>query len=231
MALRRDFQKTLAETGFGAQCPESREDITLLEAVKNTGQRGGRRGRITISDLADKLGLTKGTVSRALNGYSDISERTRLRVKRAADELGYAPLAHAQAIRTGRARALGLVLQISEHDAHGPFLTAFLAGVTEAASREAWTLTVATAQSDAHMIETLDRLVSEHKADGFILPRTLIDDPRVRYLREAHVPFILWGRTGDDTGCAWFDILGEEAMRGAVQRLHALGHRRPDDLR
>ncbi len=176
--------------------------------------------------MAERVGLTKGTVSRALNGYPDISERTRRRVARAAKQMGYTPLAHAQAIRTGRVRSIGLVLQISEHDAHAPFLTDFLAGVTTAASDEGWTLAVATANSDRNMIDTISRLVSEHKADGFILPRTLTDDPRVHHLRAQNVPFILYGRTDDLTGCAWFDILGEDAMHQAVMRLHALGHRR-----
>ncbi|MEM8869153.1 MAG: substrate-binding domain-containing protein [Pseudomonadota bacterium] len=175
--------------------------------------------------MAERVGLTKGTVSRALNGYPDISDRTRHRVARAAEEMGYRPLAHAQAIRTGRVRSIGLVLQVNEHDAHGPFLTEFLAGVTRAASAENWTLAVSTADSDRDMIETIERLVNERKADGFILPRTRSDDPRVTYLREHGVPFILFGRTRVPAGCAWFDILGEHAMRDAVVRLYRLGHR------
>ncbi|MEL7416496.1 MAG: LacI family DNA-binding transcriptional regulator, partial [Pseudomonadota bacterium] len=131
--------------------------------------------RVTISDVADALGVTKSTVSRALNGYPDISERMRRRVKTAVAELGYRPLAQAQAIRTGRARALGLVLQIDEHDGHRPFLTDFLAGVSEAASAAMWSLTVSTARSTEDTQDTLGRLVEERKADGFILPRTYID--------------------------------------------------------
>lgn len=165
-------------------------------------------------------------MSRALNGYPDISERTRKRVVRAAEAKGYIPLAHAQAIRTGRVRSIGLVLQISEHDAHGPFLTDFLAGLTTTASTENWTLAVATANSDADMLQTIGRLVSERKADGFILPRTLRQDPRISFLRDEGVPFVLYGRTDDDTGCAWFDILGEDAMQGAVTRLVGQGHHR-----
>ena len=43
-----------------------------------------RAGDVRISDLAAELGLTKGTVSRALNGYEDISKKTRQRVMEAA---------------------------------------------------------------------------------------------------------------------------------------------------
>ena len=47
--------------------------------------------RVTIKHLAEELNLTKGTVSKALNDYSDISEATRLRVQRKAAELDYRP--------------------------------------------------------------------------------------------------------------------------------------------
>ena len=185
-----------------------------------------RRPKVTISDVAAELGLAKGTVSRALNGYPDIAPSTRERVRCVARKLGYRPLTHAQAIKTGRARSLGLVIQLSEHDAHRPFLADFLAGISFVASGEGWTLTVATADSDAATLATMRRLIDEHKVDGFILPRTLIDDPRSALLREQEVPFVMFGRTRDATGCAWYDIRSEDAMADAVQRLAALGHRR-----
>ena len=68
--------------------------------------------------------------------------------------------------------------------------------------------------------------IEERKADGFILPRTFAEDARMRLLREMGVPFVLYGRVVDPEGCAWFDILGEDAMRDAVLRLVGHGHRR-----
>ena len=188
--------------------------------------RTARRERVTISHLAEALGLTKGTVSRALNGYPDIADGTRQRVRRQADLMGYRPLAQAQAIRTGRTRALGLVLQTDVADSQRPFLSDFLAGVTGAASRENWTLTVATSGGGEQMLATLSRLIDEQKADGFILPRSFYRDQRVQLLRDKNVPFVLFGRVADPTGCAWFDVLGEDAMRDAVHRLADHGHTR-----
>lgn len=184
------------------------------------------RKRVTITDLAASLGLAKGTVSRALNGYPDIAASTRQRVSAAARTMGYSPMAHAQAIRTGRVRAVGLVLQLDDHDAQRAFIADFLKGITQAASAEGWTLTVATADSGADGLDTYRRLIEERKADGFILPRTRVRDPRIEFLRALDVPFVLYGRTGDPTGCAWFDIRGGQAMAEAVARLVGLGHRR-----
>ncbi len=182
--------------------------------------------RVTINDMAEALNLTKSTVSRALNGYADISETTQRRVKRMAEKLNYQPLSHAQAIKTGRTRSLGLVLQLSDHDAQRPFLAEFLAGVSRGASAEGYTLTVASADNHDHLIETFQNLLRDGKADGFILPRAMVDDPRVTLLRDGNVPFVLFGRQDADEGCCWHDVRGEDAMRDAVLHLNRLGHER-----
>lgn len=202
----------------------------LTKQSDNTGS-SPRRGRVTINDLAERLGMSKSTVSRALNGYPDISEATRLRVSSMAKKIGYQPLSHAQAIRTGRVRALALVLQTDEPDRHNPFLQEFLMGACEAASAHGWTVTIATATSDADTLTVLDRLIDEHKADGFILPRTEVQDARVDLLRSKSVPYIMYGRTSHGVPPAqqegsWVDILGEAAMCSAVTRLAGLGHER-----
>ena len=183
--------------------------------------------RVTISDVSEALGLTKSTVSRALNGYDDIAEATRLRVVRMADRMGYRPMSQAQTIRTGRARALGLVIEMSpDAEAHRLFLVDFLAGLSEAAAVEGWTVTIAAADNKAAELETMRSLVRDRKADGFILPRTLWDDPRVALLQEESVPFILFGRVRDGADCAWHDARGEDAIADAFARLVALGHQR-----
>ncbi len=198
--------------------------ITLMRETSHTTSQFAPR--VTISDLSSELGLAKGTVSRALNNYADISASTKLRVKQAAEKMGYRPLSHAQAIKTGRVRSVGLVLQNFEHDGHRPFLADFLAGISNAASQEGWTMTLAMANSEEHTRDTLARLVDERKADGFILPRTYLKDARIDSLREADVPFVLYGRTEDQAGCAWYDIDMKTAFEQAVTQLTNLGHQR-----
>jgi len=184
------------------------------------------QSRVTINHLSQALGLTKGTVSRALNGYPDISERTRLKVQRTAERMGYQPLSHAQAIRTGRSRSMGLVIQTYDHDAQRPFLAEFLAGISVAAASEGWTLTVTASDTPEGTLDVMRQLIKERKADGFILPRTLRQDPRVDLMRALKTPFVLFGRVEDPTECAWYDIKGGAAMHEALGRLVDLGHRR-----
>lgn len=186
---------------------------------------GETQRRVTISDMSEALGITKSTVSRALNDYSDISESTRVRVRRMAEKMGYRPLSYAQAIRTGLSKSLGLVIQLADHDAQRPFLAEFLSGLSQGASAEGWTLTIAAADGPEASAETFRSMIRDRKVDGFVLPRTLIDDLRITLLKNAQVPFVLFGRSPDSDGCAWHDIRGEDAMRDAVRHLVGLGHR------
>ena len=112
-------------------------------------------GRVKLDQLADILGLSKSTVSRALNGYSDISDTTRKRVEATARKMGYRPLSHAQAIRTGRVRAIAMVINSWEPDRNNPFLQDFLVGACEAASASDWTMTISTAKSEKDMLDVL----------------------------------------------------------------------------
>lgn len=188
---------------------------------------GPERGsRVTINDVATALDLTKSTVSRAMNGYGDISQSTQNRVMKMARAMNYQPLSHAQAIKTGLTRSLGLVLQLSDHDAHRPFLAEFLAGVSAGASTEDYTLTVASADTLDALTTSFCDLKRDGKADGFILPRAMVKDPRVAFLQKNNIPFVLYGRPPDAKNCSWFDVRGEDAMRIAVQHLAELGHRR-----
>jgi len=202
-----------------------------MEEIRDTNSQDqtAPARRVRISDLATALGLTKSTVSRALNDYADIAPDTRERVRTMAAQMGYAPMPYAQAVRTGRVRALGLVLELDAPDRYGPFLADFLGGITQEASLEGWTLTIASSTSRADMEATLARLLQEHKVDGFILPRTRIHDPRALFLRAKGVPFVLYGRVGygqPDPGLSWYDVDGSGAMRDGVARLVALGHKR-----
>lgn len=181
--------------------------------------------RVKIVDLAKSLNLSKGTISRALNDYADISDSTKLRVRKQAKVMGYIPLSSAQAIKTGRVRALGLVLRVDSHDSHHAFLTDFLDGVSRSAGTKNWTLTVATATSDEDELQTFRRLVAERKVDGFIITRCLAEDKRIAMLQEAEIPYILYGRTNADFTVSYFDISGELAIESAVSRLANLGHK------
>lgn len=190
-------------------------------------------GRVTIAQLADSLSVSKGTVSKALNGYGDVSRQTKARVAEAARRMGYRPLGHAQAIRTGRSKSVGLVIQADEYDGYGFFLRDFLAGISQSTSEAGWTLTVASSSSYSDFQQVVYRMIEQRKVDGFILPRTLVHDRRLAFLKRLGIPSVLFGRLWEkednatselDSSC--YDVDGESAFSDAVLRMKAHGHSR-----
>ena len=81
-----------------------------------------------LKELARILGLSQTTVSRALNGYPEVSEATRARVAEAARRHNYRPNVRARALATGRAMTIGHVLPVStRHEMVNPVFADFIA--------------------------------------------------------------------------------------------------------
>ena len=88
---------------------------------------------MNLKDLATLLRLSQTTVSRALNGYPEVSEATRQRVAAAAEKHNYRPNTRAKGLATGRSMAIGHVIPISsQHEMVNPVFGDFIAGAGEA---------------------------------------------------------------------------------------------------
>lgn len=180
----------------------------------------------SLKALSQELGLTEGTVSRALNDYPDISERTRNRVKIAAEKLGYRPNSSARRLATGNAECIGFVLPWQEGQLSQPFLSELLEGLSTAAYERHWDLTVAVSRSAQDELAIISRLVQAGRVNGLVISRTLGHDPRVERMMELGMPFVTHGRTHHSDDHAWFDIDNYSAFREAVTHLVTLQHKR-----
>lgn len=181
--------------------------------------------QVSLRVLSEHLGLTDGTVSRALNDYPDIAEKTRKRVKAAALELGYQPNPTARRLATGAAECIAYVLPAKSNHANEPFLGELLSGLSNAMLKRGWDLNITSAKSADDEIAQFKRLVSTKRASGFVVSRTLSDDPRIAALKSLGVPFITHGRTQNSDDHAWFDVDNHAAFHTAYQHLAKLGHR------
>ena len=183
-----------------------------------------RAGDVRISDLAAELGLTKGTVSRALNGYEDISKKTRQRVKEAAKKRGYVPSTQARRLAKGLTETIGMVLPPMPSQPVNTFVSEFITSVSTTLHVHGYDLLVHSGSVDESEVEPYRRLVQSRKVDGFVVFRTREHDPRVEYLLEEGFPFVTHGRTARMEEHDWFDIDGEKAFRQATSHLIGLGH-------
>ncbi|MBR8094963.1 substrate-binding domain-containing protein [Burkholderia cenocepacia] len=182
--------------------------------------------KVNLKALSDALGLSRTTVSRALNGYEDVSKMTRERVVKAAREMGYMPDPTARRLATtGRADVIGIVYPFGVGDLGDPRFGEVVSGITERLAEHNLDFIIASARPNAEM-DTYRRIVDGKLVDGLIVARTLVDDPRIAYLQSSAFPYVAYGRTQVTTSYAWFDFDNEAGARVAVRRLIGFGHRR-----
>jgi len=145
---------------------------------------------VTIRSIAKKLGLSIGAVSRALDGYPDISDETRQRVIRMAQEMGYVPNRAARQLRRKKADAIGYILPAETPRFADPFFLEFVAGLGDETACYPFDLLISIASPGEDPEQKLyQSWVQGRKADGFILTHLHLHDWRVQYLISQGVPF------------------------------------------
>jgi len=184
------------------------------------------RETVNLRKLAEALGLSQTTVSRALNGFPEVSEVTRARVIEAARRLNYRPSASAASLATGKARAIGHVVTFGDHMMVNPHFTDFLAGAGEVYARFGYEMLLRLAPAGGEEDVYRD-MISRGRVDGVVVHGPLTDDPRIPFLRSLGIPFVVHGRCGEDpAGYSWIDVNNRRAFMRACDFLMDLGHRR-----
>jgi LacI family transcriptional regulator len=149
---------------------------------------------VTIRDLAKELNLSITQVSRALGGYSDVSEATREKVIKAAHEMGYEPSYAARQLRRKRSDAIGFILPTSSPRFSDPFYTIFLAGLCDEAAQHQFDLVVSSCPPNGDLEKNnYIRWFQSARVDGMVINRVRILDWRVEFLAANHKPFVTLG--------------------------------------
>jgi LacI family transcriptional regulator len=183
--------------------------------------------RITSQDVADMAGVSRTTVSLVLNNVQgvNISDKTRRRVREAAEKLGYIPNATAQALATRRARAIGLVMTRSPHHiASDTFLPQIIGGLLEVVRDNKLRLLIESVHVQ-HQDRAYLELVRAKHIDGMILLTPRIDDTALKKLEEADVPAVLMGAL-NGSNLYSVDVDNHQSAKMAVNYLINLGHKK-----
>ncbi|MCD7059188.1 substrate-binding domain-containing protein [Pelagibacterium xiamenense] len=180
---------------------------------------------ITIKHLAAELGLSITTISRALNGYSDVGEATRQKIVEAARRAGYTPNRNAQRLVTQRSHTIAWVQ--SEHDAKfaDPHFVEVLAGVLREARLSRYDIVLSGEPPEGQMA-AYEHYVRDGSVDGFIVDVPRPDDPRVAFLKSAGVPFVVHGRDGVANDFGWVDIDNHGVFYNLAKLVVENGHRK-----
>ncbi|MFI6597595.1 LacI family DNA-binding transcriptional regulator [Nonomuraea sp. NPDC050536] len=179
--------------------------------------------RVRLVDVARAAGVSKTTVSDALNGTGRLPEATREHVRQVARSLGYRPNATARLLRAGHTRLIGLAAR--EYVA-GPWVyteLAYFAQLSTLCSREA----LARGYGIVLLPNTgPDDCWLELPLDGVFIVDPVAGDPLVGDFLSAGIPVLSDRRAMEDTGGPWIDFDYALAVRQVLDHLEAAGARR-----
>lgn len=184
------------------------------------------RRHVTIADIARAAGVSKSTVSYALNGKPGVGEEMRRQIVDLATSLGFHQSSAARALSNARASAIGLVTH------GGPatlgtlsYFMDFLTGIEQELGTRDQALVIRTVTDVDGELEVYAHWAKDRRVDGVIVRDQLVDDPRPAALARFGLPAVIAGQRSSE-GLPAVRADDQEAAAIAVRHLAGLGHRR-----
>lgn len=178
----------------------------------------------TIKDLSLKCGVSVSTVSKALNGYQDISEATRALILKAANEIGYFPDANARALKMKKTYNIGVLFAtLSNHGLRNEYFAHILASFKERAAKRGYDITFI-----EHNIGNRKMTYLEHcryrNFDGVFIACADFSEPEVLEMVNSDFPVVTIDQAFNEAISVLSDNI--EGMRQLTQYIIDQGHRK-----
>ena len=175
---------------------------------------------ITLKDIAESTGYTINTVSRALNDKSDISEATKVLIRKKAKELGYIKNALAGSLRSKTTKTLAVIVG----DISNPFFGILVKEIEVFARQCGYTTIIFNTEEESAFEGTAVRLALEKNVDGIILCPAQKNQETVLLLKRMGFPFVLIGRYYENIDCDY--IIADDRHAGYIATKHLIekGH-------
>jgi DNA-binding LacI/PurR family transcriptional regulator len=177
--------------------------------------------KVSIKDVAKAAGVSHSTVSRALADNPLITAKTRTRIQRLAQKMGYAPNAIARGLVMQRTHAIGVIVtSIAD-----PFVSEVVRGIEEIAGNHHYRVFLGTSHNDPTREMNLVKAMREWRVDGVIVAASRVGSLYKPMLKEIGVPIVLINNQHE--GAYWHSVAVDD-VRGAqlaTAHLIELGHR------
>jgi LacI family transcriptional regulator len=149
--------------------------------------------RTSLTDIADKLGVSTTLVSMVLNGKGEehrISDAMSEKVLQTAKELDYRPNQLARGLRTGRSKTLGLIVA----DIANPFFARLVRTIEDEAEKSGYHVIFGSSDEEKETAGSLLDVLKERQVDGFIIAPPIGSQDQIKVLQELRIPFVLIDR-------------------------------------
>lgn len=179
----------------------------------------------TLQDIANKLGVSRATVSRALNDFPEVSEKTKRLVRETADQLGYKPDLTARKLVTGRSGLVAMIIQEDDGALIDLSKGSFLGTLNEMLYKEGLDLVVRIA-TEQDRNDQYKKFASRDFVDCIVINAPYVDDKRIELLQANKAKFVVHGQDIAHDGYAYYDVDNYDAAQQASEYLLAMGHQR-----
>jgi LacI family transcriptional regulator len=197
--------------------PISRQDV----------QRGRHQVPPTLATVADEAGVSRQTVSNALNNPDLLRPETLERVQSVIERLGYSPNRAARQLRSGTSHLIGLRFEAAQEGTTNALMDRFLHSLVETASNTGHHVLLFSGDAE-DPLDGYDDLLRSTAVDAFVVTDTYAGTPQSVFLQDRGAPFVAFGRPWDepDADHAWADVDGAHGAQIAAEHLLEQGHRR-----
>lgn len=180
---------------------------------------------VKIGDIAKATGYSVTTVSKALNNYTDISDKARQTIIKMASEMGYIPNAQARGLVMRRSFTIGLMLdEILGLGNEHPFFSGLIQSFRDAIEEQGFDMIFISKQIAKGPIETYLDHCRQRNVDGVFILCTDPNDPGIKQLMESEIPSVIFDVVTEKTNCVLSNHY--QGAFDAVNYLVALGHKK-----
>jgi DNA-binding LacI/PurR family transcriptional regulator len=181
----------------------------------------------TLATVAQRAGVSRQTVSNALNNPDLLRPDTLARVQAVIEELGYTPNRAARQLRTRSSHLIGLRFEPAQEGTSNALMDRFVHTLVETTARTGHHILLFSGDPD-DPLDGYDELLRATAVDAFVITDTYAGTPQADLLRRVGAPFVTFGRPWDDPSARhpWVDVAGASGARLATEHLLAAGHAR-----
>jgi len=181
---------------------------------------------MNLREFSKKIGLPVSTISKALGGYKDVNNKTRVKIETLAKKYKYAPNVYAKTLASRNTASVGLVLPLGYNFIQKNALIDFIQNIYSKLNKKNIPVIIIFAENQEDELKAYDKLINHHKVSLIILNDTKFNDKRIKYLDKQKISYLTWGRCNKkDSTYTWIDEDIKHSTDLAVKYIASKGHK------